>query len=55
VARRLANGDGRKRPRDRTILKYATEIWQPRSPAPGRDGSQERNSDDIASHLPGRD
>jgi len=33
AARRLANGDGRKRPRDRSILKYATEIWQPRSPA----------------------
>jgi hypothetical protein len=30
AARRLANGDGRKRPRDRTVLKYATEIWQPR-------------------------
>jgi hypothetical protein len=33
AAWRLANGDGRKRPRDRTILKYATEIWQPRRPA----------------------
>jgi hypothetical protein len=29
-ARILANGDGRKRPRDRSVLKYATEIWQPR-------------------------
>jgi hypothetical protein len=33
AARRLANGDGRKRRTDRTILKYATEIWQPRRPA----------------------
>jgi hypothetical protein len=29
AARRLTNGDGRKRPRNRTVLKYATEIWQP--------------------------
>jgi hypothetical protein len=33
AARRLANGDGRKRRTDRTILKYATEIWQPRTRA----------------------
>src|SRR5262249_281383 len=33
AARRLANGDGRKRrsPGDRAVLKYATEIWQPRN------------------------
>jgi hypothetical protein len=30
AARRLANGDGRKRRTDRSVLKYATEIWQPR-------------------------
>jgi hypothetical protein len=30
AARRLAHGDGRKRRTDRSILKYATEIWQPR-------------------------
>jgi HNH endonuclease len=32
AAQRLANGDGRKRrfSGDRTVLKYATEIWQPR-------------------------
>jgi hypothetical protein len=29
AARRMANG-GRKRRADRTVLKYATEIWQPR-------------------------
>jgi hypothetical protein len=30
ATRRLANGDGRKRRTDRSVLKYATEIWQPR-------------------------
>ena len=30
AARRAINGDGRKRRTDRTVLKYATEIWQPR-------------------------
>ena len=30
AARRLANGDGRKRRTNRTVLKYATEVWQPR-------------------------
>ena len=43
AARRLANGDGRKRRTNRSMLKYATEIWQPRSPS----------SDDIAGDLPG--
>ena len=33
ATRRLINGDGRKRRTDRTVLKYATEIWQPRRPA----------------------
>jgi hypothetical protein len=30
AARRLIHGDGRKRRTDRTVLKYAAEIWQPR-------------------------
>jgi hypothetical protein len=36
AAKRSANGDGRSRPRDKSVLKYATEIWQPRIQSPVR-------------------